>query len=80
MWLLKKMNVISEESPEYIRECLKLEHSLTFDDVPLEEKVLIYLVERDEEFIEKMKTKVTKAREFLQEIEDTHSKFNIGKI
>jgi hypothetical protein len=80
MWLLKKMNVISEESPEYIRECLKLEHSLTFDDIPLDEKILLYPVERDEEFIKKIKPKVTLARNFLQEIQDTHLKFNIGKI
>jgi len=27
-----------------------------------------------------MKTKVVKAREFLQEIQDTHSNFNIDKL
>lgn len=80
MWLLKKMNVISEESPEYVRECLKLEHSLVFDDIPLEEKILIFPIERDEEFIDKIKIKVTKAREFLQEIQESHLNFNIGKI
>ena len=53
---------------------------MVFDDVPLEEKILIFPVEIDEEFIDKIKTKVTKAREFLQEIQESHLNFNINKL
>lgn len=75
-FLLKKMNVISEESPEYIEAAAKLEINLIYPDIPLNEKVLILKVDRDEEVIEKIKQKVIKCREFLQEFSEIHKNFN----
>jgi hypothetical protein len=70
------MNVATEESPEYIEAAAKCEINLIYPDLPIEEKVLIFPVERDDEVIEKMKTKVEKAREFLQDFESKHLSFN----
>jgi hypothetical protein len=75
-YLLNKMDVISEESPEYIKESAKLEFNMTFGDIDISEKVLIFNVERNEDDILKIEHKVEKAREFLQEIEQTHLNFN----
>ena len=75
-YLLKKMDVISDESPEYIKEALKIEKNMTFDDIPKEERVLIFSVERNDYTINKIYEKVIKAREFLIEFEEMHLNFN----
>jgi len=46
--LLYKMDVISEESPEYVLEASKLELNMMFDDIDTSEKVLIFPVKRSE--------------------------------
>lgn len=74
--LFKSMNVISEESPEYIKEALKIEKNMTFDDIPKEERVLLFEVRKDEEVIEKIYEKVQKARYYLAHFEQTHLNFN----
>lgn len=71
--LLKTMNVISEESPEFIEVSAKIDKAMTFDDVPKEDRVLIFRVDRDEEIIEKIGQKVSKAREYLAELEEMHT-------
>lgn len=75
-YLLKKMNVISEESPEYLEAAAGIEINLIYPDIPLENKVLIFKVDRDEEIIEKIKTKILKCREYLQEFSEKHRHFN----
>lgn len=75
-YLLKRMNVISEESPEYVEAAAGLEINLIYPDIPLDEKVLLIPVERDEEVIERIKSKVTKCREYLQEFAEKHKNFN----
>lgn len=74
--LFYKMDVISEESPEFIKESLKLEFNMTFDDMPIKERVLVFNVDRNEDDILKIKNKVEKAREYLEEIEINHMNFN----
>lgn len=74
--LLKNMNVISEESPEFILEALKIENNMTFDDIPKEERVLIFDVYRNDSDIESIYEKVIKAREFLAQFEQHHLNFN----
>lgn len=74
--LLYKMDVISDDSPEYKKEANKLEFCLKFDDIKLEEKILLFHVDRDEDFISKIQYKVEKSREFLLEIENKHINFN----
>jgi len=74
--LMYKMNVISEESPEYVEAAAALEINMIYPDMPISEKILIFPVERDEEVIEKMKQKVLRAREFLQYFEEKHLNFN----
>lgn len=74
--LFKSMNVISEESPEFIKEALKIEKNMTFDDIPKEERILLFEVTKDESVIDKVYHKVIKAREFLSEFEQAHTNFN----
>lgn len=73
--LLRQMDVISEESPEYIYASAALEINMIYPDIPLNEKVLIFPVHRDDEAIEKINNKVEKCREFLYEFEKMHKSF-----
>lgn len=77
--LLYKMNVISDESPEYVLEAAKLELNMMFDDIDQKERLLLFPVQRNDEDIELIKEKVSKARVFLESIEETHLNFNNGK-
>jgi hypothetical protein len=74
--LLRKMDVVSEESPEFIKEWNEKEKNMIFSNAPLEERILLFPVYRNEELIEKAKAKVLKARTFLQELEYKHLNFN----
>lgn len=75
-YLLKNMDVISEESPEFVREAMKIELNMKFDDIDIKERVLLFNVDRNEDDILKIQYKVEKAREFLHEIEEKHLNFN----
>jgi hypothetical protein len=74
--LLRKMNVISDESPEFIKEWNKKEANMIFSNAPLEERILLFPVYKNQELIDKAKEKVIKARTFLQELEYKHLNFN----
>jgi hypothetical protein len=75
-YLLKKMDVISEESPEFIKEAMKIEFNMTFDDISINERILTFNVNRSEDDILRIENKILKARTFLQELEQTHLNFN----
>ena len=74
--LFQSMSVVSEEDAEFVRRAYELERNLSYPDIPLEEKILAFYVERNDELIEKMQDKVKKARLFLAEFEEKHLKFN----
>ena len=75
-YLLKSMDVISEESPEYVKEALKLEYNMTFNDINISERILIFEIERNDDDIKRIISKVEKAREYLTELERKHINFN----
>jgi hypothetical protein len=74
--LLKAMDVVSEEDPDFKEAATRIELNMTFSDIPKEERVLIFRVERSETIISKIYERVEKAREFLAEFEEMHLNFN----
>ena len=78
--LLYRMDVISEESPEYVLEASKLKLNMMFDDIDIKERILIFPVQRNEEDIQLIQDKVEKARAYLSMIENTHKNFNNERI
>lgn len=74
--LLYRMDVVSEESPEYKEASAGVEINMIYPDIPLEEKILVFPVQRDDEYIEKIYKKVEKCREYLQWLEENHKSFN----
>ena len=75
-YMLKKMDVATEENPEYVKEAMKIEFNMSFDDILIDERVLMFNVSRNEDDILRIQQKVEKAREFLRELEETHLNFN----
>jgi hypothetical protein len=74
--LLTKMDVISEESPAFIKAWEKLERSMIFDHIDPELRVINHYIERDQEIIDQIPAKVTRAREFLWELSKKHLRHN----
>lgn len=70
--LLYAMDVVSEESPAYLKATAELERLLTFPDIPMEERVIKQPCTRNDELIEKMKAKVPIMRAWLAEFEKKH--------
>jgi hypothetical protein len=70
--LLRRMNVISEYSPEYIEAEKQLINNLTYDDIPLQEKKWTIIVERNDEDILNARKRVEMCREHLVEFEKIH--------
>jgi hypothetical protein len=73
-YLLRRMDVVTEESPDFIREWQKLERNMIFSNLPIHERVITLEVQRDEEVIAQIPQKVEKAREFLQSFHSLHTK------
>lgn len=70
--LKERMDIVTDEDPEYRLEEMKLINNMKFDDIPEKERRIRFLVERDDEAIEKIYKKVLKCREYLSEIEELH--------
>jgi hypothetical protein len=71
-YLLRKMNVISDDSPEYKVAERELVRNLTFPDIPIQERLIKIPVDRDDELIQKMKDKVPIFRQWLEDFEKKH--------
>jgi hypothetical protein len=70
--LLKRLDVATEENPEYILAAAELVNNLTFDDIPAGERVIRFFVERDDDSIQRIYKRVQSCRKYLQEIEKMH--------
>lgn len=72
MRLFRRMEVVTEESVEFLAAERLLKWNLTFSDMPPEERRIKFTVHRDEELIKKIYSQVEKCREYLPEIERMH--------
>lgn len=72
--LLWSLDVASDEADEYKIAAAELKRNLTFQDVPMHERLIIKTIARDEEIISKIPQKVEKAREYLQYLDEMHGK------
>lgn len=79
-FLLRKMNVVSEDNPEYKAAAKELEFNMVFEDIPIQERFIKHVVYRDEELIQKMKDKVPIFRQWLADLEKNHLSRNIKPV
>lgn len=75
LYAFRKGDYVTELSPEYVQKCQEIEKAMTYEDIPLPEKIWVENIDRNEEFIEKIPQKVEKARQFLQDYDQkfTHN-------
>lgn len=76
--LLKRLDVATEEAPEFKREYQKLLANRKFDDIPMSDRMLTYSIDRNDEDIDLIYKKVEKCREYLSEFEQKHILFSKG--
>lgn len=70
--LFSRMNVATEDNPEYKQAAQELVNNMTFDDMPIEDRKLTFLVERDDEAIDRIYKRVELCREYLAKLEQLH--------
>lgn len=66
--LMYKMNAGTIENPEYINACEELRALSIYDDIPIRERVIQFTIDRKEEDITKIYSKVNRAREYLNQL------------
>lgn len=81
-YLMKKMDVATEESPEYKLAAAEIELNMTFDDIPPEERCVTHSVPFSQEIIDKIPGKVQAARDFFKLFYETHMALNkkVGEV
>lgn len=63
--LLWKMGVISEDDAMYQEAATKLEATLTYNDIPLSERIIEIVIDRNEEDIQKIYDRVVICRDYM---------------
>ena len=66
------MNVATDHNPEYLMACEQLVNNMTFDDMPIEDRRIKFIVEKDDDEFERVYKRVKLCREYLTEIENLH--------
>lgn len=70
--IFKTMNPATEENVDYKKAIARLEHNMTFDEIPIRERVVRFKVYRDEDLINKIYERVQQCRNWLHEFERIH--------
>jgi hypothetical protein len=70
------INPATEEDPFYKRQIDKIEFNMTFDEIPITERILRFPVPRNEEYIQKVYSKITECRKWLNEFDNTYTSLN----
>lgn len=74
--LFTQGNYISEESPEFVAKWDKMESMFRFEQFSINERLLLFRVDKDDDFIQKAKLKVEKSRLFLKDFYQKHVNWN----
>lgn len=63
---------ISFEDPEYLEACENLRKKHNYDSIPLEERFKVFRLKCTEDMKDELKESITKARLYLQELQNEH--------
>lgn len=70
--IFRAMNPATEENIEYKKTIARLENNMTFDEIPINERVVRFKVERDDELIADIYNRVEQCRQWLADFEKIH--------
>lgn len=73
--LMWKMGVATDENTDFIKACEELERLLTYSDIPINERLIEFHVERNDADIDLIQKKVIAAREYLSVIQQRAGSF-----
>lgn len=62
-----KMNVIDDANSDFQEASEKLNRNMIYDDIPIQERVLETIIDRDEEAIERIYERVQKCRDYMNQ-------------
>ena len=71
--IFRTMNPATEENADYKKVIARLENNMTFDEIPIRERVVRFKVDRDETLINNIYQRVEQCREWLREFEKIHT-------
>lgn len=63
--LMWKMGCATSENEDFLQACTELDRLLTYKDIPIHERMIEFKVDRNQEDIDRMHSRVEKAREYL---------------
>jgi len=69
--LMWKMGVATSENEDFKQACDELDRLLTYADIPLNERLIEFQVERNQDDIDRMHQRVLKGREYLQKLDQS---------
>ncbi len=70
------INPATEEDPYYKKQIERVEWNMTFDEIPINERVLRFPVPRNEDYIQRVYSKITECRKWLSEFDQMYSNLN----
>lgn len=70
------INPATEEDPYYKKQIERIEFNMTFDEIPINERVLRFKVERNEERIQKFYSRILECRKWLEEFDNIFVNLN----
>lgn len=77
--LMWKMGCATDESPLFKEACEELQRNMTFEDIPLHERLIEFQIERNEADIMKMHSRVEQCRSWLNDFESFREPFKAKK-
>ena len=70
------INPVTEEDPFYKKSIERIEWNMTFDEIPINERVLRFPVPRDEDYIQKVYRRIEECRSWLKEFDEIYVNLN----
>jgi hypothetical protein len=70
MW---KMGVATDETPLFVEACEALQRAMTFDDIPLNERLIEFTIQRNDADIMRIHSRVEQCRKWLNDFENSRT-------
>jgi hypothetical protein len=68
--LLWQMGVASEDNPDFIEACIELDKLRKYGDIPIEERLIEFKIERNDDDITRLYERIASCRTFLNDLEN----------
>lgn len=65
--LMFRMGVATDENKDYLKACKEIERNMTFDDIPMSDRVHEFEIKRDDEAIKRIYERIKLCRDYYQE-------------